>query len=178
MSGPAGAGTAGSTLSIGDAAPDFTLLDIQDREVSLTDYRGKVVLLDFWASWCSPCVAAMPFYESLQAEDHGFDLVILTLNLESPDKARRFVEKQGHTLPTLVDAEKKVMTSYGVQAIPDAILIDPDGNILARFAGGNEDALRGALVDERERQLGRSARRDGNERVRSELLVLAATDQP
>jgi thiol-disulfide isomerase/thioredoxin len=70
----------------------------------LVDYRGKVVLLDFWVSWCSPCLKAMPFYESLQAEDHGFELVILTVNLESPEKARRFVEQQVHTLPTLVDA--------------------------------------------------------------------------
>jgi len=148
-----GTGESAVELSVGDEAPDFVLRDIQNREIRLKDYEGKVVLLDFWATWCGPCVQLMPFYEELQAEDHGFELVILTLNLESAKKAKQFMEERELTLTALVDSDKKVMVQYGVSAIPDAILIDPEGVIRARFIGwGKKLSLREALAEERIRQ--------------------------
>ena len=138
---------------IGDEAPDFTLTDVEGREVSLSDFRGKVVLLDFWATWCAPCVQLMPFYQELQKEDHEFEFVVLTVNLESQAKARQFIEETGHDLNTVVDANKQVMARYGVRAIPDAILIDPDGIVRGRWIGRNwKLTVREALAQERVRQ--------------------------
>ena len=148
-----GTGESTVTLAKGDDAPNFVLNDIQGREIRLSDYKGKVVLLDFWASWCSPCVRLMPFYEELQSEDHGFDFVVLTINLESVKKAKKFAEGRAHALPILVDSDKKVMVQYGVSVIPDAILIDPEGVIRGRFIGGSwKLTLREALAKERIRQ--------------------------
>src|SRR5262245_7448339 len=130
----------------GREAVDFTLTDLDDRTVNLRDLRGHVVLLNFWATWCGPCVRELPSIERLSREFKGRSLVALSLNAEEPAVAREFIKRGGYTFVTLVDEQRAMTRAYRVSAIPQTLIIDKDGKVAAHFIGmRSENDLRAAL---------------------------------
>ncbi|MFC2018761.1 peroxiredoxin family protein [Chloroflexota bacterium] len=116
------------SAKLANLAPDFTLRNLDGEDVSLSDFRGKVVLLNFWASWCSPCVYEMPFLQEAYEEWQDDGLVILGINKgESVAKVERFAEDNGISFPILLDGDEAVSQRYGVRSIPASVLIDKDG---------------------------------------------------
>jgi len=131
----------------GQPAADFTLTGIDGLSTTLSKLRGKVVLLDFWATWCGPCRIEMPRVEKLHKEFHDKGLVVLGVNLrEPPDRARDFMKKHGYTFGSLLDAKAEVAERYQVEGIPTLFVIDRKGQIAAHFVGVREENdLREAL---------------------------------
>jgi thiol-disulfide isomerase/thioredoxin len=114
-------------LEIGRPAPEFELPDLSGNAVSLNQYQGKIVLVDFWATWCSPCRLSMPILEDLQKE-YPNELVLLAVNLQEPlDEVRQYVTAQHIRSRVLLDEEGKVGTVYGSESIPMQVLIDQKG---------------------------------------------------
>lgn len=123
------------TLEIGQAAPNFKLQDLTGQQVSLNEFKGKIVLLDFWATWCGPCRMTMPVVESLQKEYAG-TMVLLAVNLQEPhDIVRDYIRAHGIHSRVLLDEDGAVGTMYGAEAIPMQILIDKQGIIRFVMAG-------------------------------------------
>ena len=120
----------------GVAAPDFTVLDAQGNEVKLSDFQGKPVVLNFWASWCGPCKSEMPDFDAAYAE-YGEEVQFMMINLtdgsrETLETAAEFVEEQGYSFPVYYDTESQGAIAYGVMAIPTTYFIDAQGNAVAR----------------------------------------------
>ncbi len=123
----------------GFPAPDFTLVNLAGEQVNLVDFRGKVVLVNFWASWCPPCKAEMPAFEALQQAYRGEDLVILAVNTTYQDDlsaAQQFVADNGLTFPVLLDPDGQVANAYQVLAMPSSFFIDRAGIIQQVIIGG------------------------------------------
>ena len=121
-------------------APDFALQDLEGHAVSLNGLRGKVVLLDFWATWCGPCHESIPFFESLYEKNRrsGFVVVGIDEDAEEGD-VRRFVRRTRMTYPVVMDASNRLMDDYQVAGLPTTFLLDPRGRVRARWVGFAED---------------------------------------
>lgn len=118
------------------SAPDFTLKDLHGNLVSLKDLRGKVVFLNFWATWCPPCRLEMPTMEKLHKELGGRGLVILTINFqEGPEEIKEFFREHGLTFTTLLDRKSKVFGLYQAWSLPTTYLINKRGEIVGRVIG-------------------------------------------
>ena len=117
-------------------AEDFTLRNFECAAISLSDYKGQVVYLDFWASWCKPCVASFPKLEALQQKygNHGFTVLAINLD-ENKANALAFLQKHPVTYPVLYDKDAKVAESYQVAAMPSSYFIDKKGNIRLSHRG-------------------------------------------
>lgn len=117
-------------LEKGDIAPDFELETLEGEKVSLSDFRGKRVMLNFWATWCPPCRAEMP---DMQKFHENKDVVILAVNLteteSSEDNVPKFVEEYGITFRVPLDVDSSVSTLYQIRPIPTTYLIDSNGMI-------------------------------------------------
>jgi len=115
-------------------------------EISLSDYRGKVVYVDFWASWCPPCLSAMPALESLRGEFPKSDFQILAVNLDKKSKkALKTLGKQKVGYPSVADPGGRLPTSYGLETMPTSYLIDRRGIVRyvhEGFRSGDENKLR------------------------------------
>ena len=125
-------------LNADEMAPDFRLPTFSDpaKLVSLSDYRGRFVYVDFWASWCKPCREALPFYERLQSEIGSESLQIVGIGIDDdPDAARAFLEKWPVSYPTLSDIDGAVLRAYGVKTMPTGFLVDPDGRVRLKHRG-------------------------------------------
>jgi thiol-disulfide isomerase/thioredoxin len=111
-------------------APDFTFADMNGDTVSLKDYRGKVVVIDFWALWCQWCLKAMPLVEKFWEENKGNDVVVLSLNIRENRRkdVPAFIQKSGYTFRVLY-GDDKVYNDYGIRGIPHMVVIDKDGFI-------------------------------------------------
>ena len=114
----------------GAAASDFTLFSPDGQEISLSDYEGQVILVNWWATWCPPCKAEMPainaFYETHKAD--GF--VVLAVNSqEGASTVKNFIQNNGFTFPVLLDSQGQVMERYHVRALPTSFIIDRHGVI-------------------------------------------------
>ncbi len=118
------------------AAPDFTLLAPDGKKVSLKDYRGKVVLLNFWATWCASCRAEMPDMEKLYREfrSKGFEIVAVNVKDKRAD-AMKFVGDMKLTYPIMLDPQGEVGLLYGAWGMPATYLIDRKGVVQARLWG-------------------------------------------
>jgi thiol-disulfide isomerase/thioredoxin len=122
-------------LEIGQAAPKFKLPDLSGAQVSLDQFKGKIVMLDLWATWCGPCRMTMPIVENLQKE-FADTMVVLTINLQDPrDVVRDYIRAQGIHSRVLLDENGTVGTMYGAESIPMQILIDKQGIIRFVMAG-------------------------------------------
>jgi peroxiredoxin len=121
------------------AAPDFTLPSTDGQQVSLQQYRGKVVFLNFWATWCIPCREEMPALERLHQTYQTQDLAIISIDLkESADQVKVFFQKHSLSFPALLDQNGSVFRDYLVAGMPTTYLIGRDGTMLARGVGGRD----------------------------------------
>ena len=136
-----------SPTFLGQSAHDFSLQDLKGRTFRLRNLRGKIVLLDFWASWCGPCRIDLPHIEALHDEYTREELVVLGVNGESETAARSFMEQQGYSFPSLVDQGHEVSRQYQATSLPTIVIVDEEGDIAAYLVGlQSESALRGALA--------------------------------
>lgn len=123
----------------GQRAPDFTLADLQGNPIKLSDYKGKRVLLNFWASWCPPCQVEMPHMQKFFEDYRHQDVVILGVNMTAienhQDDVQSFVNEGQFTFPILLDTEGDVMQAYQVSAYPTTYLLDSSGVIKDKFVG-------------------------------------------
>ena len=127
---------------IGKTAPDFTLRSDHGDNRKLSEYRGKVVLINFWASWCGPCRQELPKLEELRQLHDEYDFVLLSINIdEEPEKALRLAKKLGISFPVLFDSEKQVSKLYEIDAMPMTVLIDRNGDVRYLHRGYKESYL-------------------------------------
>jgi len=125
-----------SPAKMEEAAPDLELVDLEGREVSLEDYRGEVVLVNNWATWCPPCRAEMPILEAYYQvhKDEGFVLIGIEAG-EPADEVVEFVENYGISFPVWLDPESKAIIGFRNMALPSSYVINPDGMIVYAWTG-------------------------------------------
>lgn len=132
-------------------APSFTMTDNQGKTMTLDDFKGRPILLNFWASWCGPCQSEMPaIQESWEA--HGQQIEFLIVNMtgmsgETEESAKAFLADTGYTFPVYFDAHNSAATTYGVTSIPQTYLIDEAGNIVGSYVGAMDDAVLAQGID-------------------------------
>lgn len=126
----------GQTVLVGTAAPNFTLPSAEGM-VSLDQFRGQVVLLNFWASWCPPCVAEMPSLERLHRRMQGSDFVVLAVSEDEEGwpAIKRFLQAVPLTMTILPDARGDAAELYGTFQLPQTFLIDKSGVIVRKYSG-------------------------------------------
>ncbi len=158
---PVPADTAESTADSGDtqqtaenaeaqrtAAPDFTAYDADGNAVQLSDYFGKPLVLNFWASWCGPCKSEMPAFQQAYEQEDGvqFLLVNMTGGRETQADAEALLAQEGYTFPVLFDLDLDAAMTYGVAALPTTYFLDAEGNLVAWAQGAiNEQTLQQGL---------------------------------
>ncbi|MBI5756068.1 MAG: TlpA family protein disulfide reductase [Nitrospirae bacterium] len=120
-------------------ANDFTLKDVANKKVSLKDFKGKVVMLNFWATWCGPCRVEMPSMEKLyrQFREKGF-VILAVASGDDTDSVDRFVKDYNISFPALIDSNLVVSDSYKVWALPTTYFINAKGQIIGRAHGGRD----------------------------------------
>lgn len=119
-------------------APDFNLKDQYGVTHSLENYKGKVIFLNFWATWCPPCKKEMPDIENIYKEygENKKDVVILGVNSEKENEVKKFLKDKGYTFPIVIDENSEVMRKYFIQAFPTSFVIDKEGNVYGYVMGG------------------------------------------
>ncbi|MDR2313289.1 MAG: TlpA family protein disulfide reductase [Spirochaetaceae bacterium] len=129
--------------------PDFSLPLLEGGNISLSALKGKVVLLNFWATWCPPCRAEMPSMETLYRRFKNRNFEILAVDFaERPADVQRFVRSNNYSFPVALDSSGKVSGLYGVRSIPTTYILDRDGRIIHRMAGSldwNNRKIAGAI---------------------------------
>ncbi|MEK7476720.1 MAG: TlpA disulfide reductase family protein [Candidatus Coatesbacteria bacterium] len=122
-------------------APEFTLKDTDGKTVSLLDFRGKkVVVIDFWATWCGPCRGTMPLLEKYWKKHQTEQVVVLSINeQESAEKIKSFLSQTGYTFRVLMDSDGAVQSAYRVYGIPTLYVIDKEGNLRMKHVGYRPD---------------------------------------
>lgn len=133
-----------TAVNIGDYAPDFILTDLNNKNIALSGYKGKKVILNFWATWCPPCVKEMPLLQEINTshlsppskvgEEGGVEVIGVNYN-EDYDRVKKFISEHGITFTILIDSELKASMSYGVIGLPVTFFIDRDGRIREKFKG-------------------------------------------
>lgn len=120
----------------GKKAPDFTLVDTKGNKVSLADYKGKIVIVDFWATWCGPCRRGVPDLVAIQKDYKGKVVVIgISLDQETKDDILPFMEAFEINYPIVYGTQKVTVDYGGVSAIPTSFVIDQNGNIVDKHVG-------------------------------------------
>ena len=121
---------------IGESAPDFTLQD-SDRKVTLSDLRGKVVVLNFWATWCPPCVEETPSLVDMQKRLRDRGVTVLAVSVDQEESAYHsfLAQYQIHDMLTIRDPQEKASSLYGTHMWPETYIIDPDGIVRRKFIG-------------------------------------------
>jgi len=128
-----------AALKEGTRSIDFTLSDLSGKKVSLSNYRGQVVFLNFWATWCPPCRGEMPSMERLYRKLKDKGLVVLAVDLQEDAKSvQKFVNELKLTFPVVLDSDGRVGATYGARSIPTSYLIGRDGSALGGMVGGRE----------------------------------------
>ncbi|MBQ8687305.1 MAG: TlpA family protein disulfide reductase [Ruminococcus sp.] len=131
-------------------APDFTVQDRSGETVSLSDYFGKPIVINFWATWCGPCKSELPAFDALSKE-YGEDVHFLMVNLtdgqrETIEIVEEFLEENGYEFPVYFDTEYMASYTYGAYSIPLSVFIDKEGNVVNSHVGAmSEETLRGYI---------------------------------
>jgi peroxiredoxin len=118
-------------LKVGEMAPDFELKTLDGKTAKLSDYRGKKVILNFWATWCPPCKAEMPDIQKYHQEV-GDSVVILAVNIDPQYDVQKFAREANVTFPVLLDSKDEVNTLYRILTIPTTYFIDEKGTIRSK----------------------------------------------
>lgn len=128
------------SVEVNDAAPNFELTDLNGHKVQLKDYRGKAVMLNFWASWCDPCKREMPYINEAYKDIQNKGVVILGVNIgESHFAVQNFVDNHQINFTILTDKNKDVTNAYGVGPIPTTFFIDKNGKVVDKVVGSMPD---------------------------------------
>lgn len=123
-----------SEIEVGKAAPDFNLKTLSGENVGLSDYEGKIVLLNFWATWCGFCVKEMPDLDKFDKEHD--DIVVLAIDVrEEEGKVRDYIEGGGYDFEVALDLDGKVSEDYLISSYPTSYFIDTDGILIGRVVG-------------------------------------------
>ena len=123
--------------TVGMQAEDFRLTDLTGKEQSLSQYRGRIVLLNFWATWCKPCTTEMPAMQASFDKLHDKGFVVIAVNeLEDDARVREHIKQYGHTFPVLMDRDNKVANQFGVFGLPVSVFIDQEGRVQEYIKGG------------------------------------------
>jgi peroxiredoxin len=123
--------------TVGMQAEDFQLVDLDGKAQSLSQYRGKIVLLNFWATWCKPCTTEMPAMQASFDKLRDKDFVVLAVNeLEDDARVREHIKQYGHTFPVLLDRDNRVANQFGVFGLPVSVFIDQEGRVQEYIKGG------------------------------------------
>ena len=143
-------------------APDFTVYDKDGNEVRLSDFFGKPIVLNFWASWCGPCQYEMPDFDE-KYKELGSEVNFVMVNMtdgqrETVDTASAFIEEKGYSFPVLFDSDSEAALSYGAYSLPTTFFIDADGHVIAQAVGAIDadtlqrgiDAIKSTASDEAE----------------------------
>ena len=134
--------TAGSepTATVGNVAPDFQLQNLDGQSITLSDLKGNPVLINFWATWCGPCVSEMPHLQEIHNEWSDRGLIVLAINWgESASEVEQFLQAHNLSLPVLLDTKKVVAQKYGIRAFPTTFFINKDGIIQVKVIGAFPD---------------------------------------
>ncbi|MBI1739964.1 MAG: TlpA family protein disulfide reductase [Acidobacteriales bacterium] len=137
----------------GQVAPDFDLQSLEGKNVKLSDFRGKAVLLNFWATWCGPCKIEMPWFVELQQEygPQGFQIVGVAMDDASNEDIAKFTKQMGVNYPILLGKEAVGQSYGGVNVLPTTFFVDRDGKLVAREFGLHS---RSVFVDHIKQSLG------------------------
>ncbi len=123
-----GLAVAASALEQGDDAPDFSAPGLSGGTVSLDEHRGKVVMVDFWASWCGPCAQSLPALDALRKEFSADDFQVIAVNVDAEsEKAKAFLGRRPVGYPSALDPDGLIPTRFGLQTMPTSYLIDRKG---------------------------------------------------
>ena len=136
-------------------APDFTLRDLGKKKVTLSDLRGKVVLINFWATWCQPCQAEMPHLQAIYDEFKGKGFEILSISIDEArdaSKVKPLIKRGKYTFPVLLDKKTQVIPLYNPeQTLPYNALVDKEGKLVwtkLSYAPGEEKLLREKVMEQ------------------------------
>jgi len=137
-----GVQTVANKSSATKAAPEWQLKDLDDKPVKLSDFKGKVVILNFWATWCPPCRQEIPDFVALQKQYADKGLVIVGVSLDDGGAAvvKPFVKKMGINYPIVMGDQKTAAAYGGIQVVPTTFVIDKNGKIAAQHEGGADRA--------------------------------------
>ena len=123
----------------GNKAPDFTLPDLKGNPVSLNGFKGKVVFLNFWATWCKPCEEEMPsmqiLYNELKSQNQPFEIVAVSIDSEGPEVVQKFIERYNITFTVLHDRNGRIKDTYKTTGVPETFIIDQSGIIAEKVWG-------------------------------------------
>jgi thiol-disulfide isomerase/thioredoxin len=134
--------TAGSepTATVGNVAPDFQLQNLDGQPITLSGLKGNPVLINFWATWCQPCVSEMPHLQEIDNEWSDKGLMLLAINIgDSAAKVEQFLHDHNLSLPVLLDTSEVVAQKYGIRGIPTTFFVDKDGIIQVKVIGAFPD---------------------------------------
>ncbi len=127
-------------VTVGFLAPDFKLKMLSGGEAALSDYRGKIVLVNFWATWCGPCKAEMPSMEALYRAypREDFEILAVSIDIDPNAPIKEFIEDFGFTFPVLLDDMFEVNDQYRVRVVPTSVVVDRNGVVTHRLLGAKD----------------------------------------
>lgn len=146
--------TSAFALGSGSQVENFTLKDLSGKSVSLNQFKGKVVVLNFWASWCPPCRNEMPEFNEMSKEfKKSGDAVLLAVNMtdgrrETKSKVESFMKDAGYTMTVLLDSNQELAEYFGIRYIPSTFVINGEGKLTGQIQGGTTKAAVMKLVEE------------------------------
>ena len=132
------------------AAPDFTVYDAEGNEVKLSDFFGKPIVLNFWASWCPPCKGELPYFNEVYLNQKD-SIVFVMVDLvddqrETQQSGQSYIESQGYDFDVYFDSKQQAAYTYNISSIPTTILIDAEGNMVKAYIGSvDENTLNDAI---------------------------------
>lgn len=139
-------------LAKGELAPDFELTTITGEEMRLSDYRGKAVVLNFWATWCPPCRAEMPHMESFSVQQRANDVEVVAVNLTTEDRGlseiESFIEEFGLSFSIPMDVDGDVGSLYQAFSIPTSYIIDREGRVRHKIVGPMDEEMMNGFIEE------------------------------
>lgn len=135
-------------VNVGDTAPDFRLESTDGTQVRLSDYKGKAVFVNFWATWCEPCKVEMPYMEAAYQAREGEEFEILAINIaQSQLEASSFAKRHELSFPIILDRDRSVVNLYGVSGLPASFFIDADGTVVAHHVGPLTETLLAGYIE-------------------------------
>jgi len=123
-------------VAVGAQAPDFALVDMQGKKHKLSDYRGQGVFLNFWGTWCPPCKKEMPYINNQYHQYKDKGVQVLTVDIQESELAvNQFAERLKLDFPIMIDTDKEVMSTYGIDPLPATFLINKNGEVVDYYTG-------------------------------------------